>query len=404
VSTAPTDPSLTVRFPLLPERNTSRVTSYTLKAAYTTSTDGFEFELYDTDHSKLFGLEMQPVELLINGKSQLIGRIDSTEIGGNGSAVTCRGRDYLADLVECNVDPTAIVTASMDLGQAILLVAAPVGIQTVFADDGQLIRNVRSGAFPARRKPSKKRHKQKVTDYAPKPGEGIFEYLNRLVARQGATLQPAGDRKSLVVDEPCFDQDSLYQLSRSDDPGTSVGNNIIEATASRDWSSFPTYTLFSNKAGDAGTDKSGISSTKDIFQVAAGSQELLDIIGRSTLSGRWKPTDKSPITDGQLYRLLYHRDADSRSQEQIDNAVARAIAERFKETLRYSVTLRGHADPKTGAIWAIDTLVDVADAICGVNETLWIHSREFSYSPQQGATTKLECWRPHSFTIGSDNG
>jgi len=395
------DPSLTVRFPLLTGRDTTRVSSYSLKSAYTTSTDGFEFSLYDTDRSKLLRLEMQPIELLINGASQLIGRIDATEIGNDGSAVTCRGRDYLADMVECNVDPSAQVKKGMTLGDTLTLVCSPIGIDTVISDDDIAMRDIRASHPIKKHGKGKSRHRKPVDEYRPNPGEGMFEFCNRLVARFGATIQPGRTRNEIVVDEPTYDQDTAYSIVCTDDATNGAANNVISATASRAWSSFPTFALFTNKAGEAGDTKTGLSASGDIFEVAAQSPELLEIIQRSTFSGRLKPGDKPNISKGELYRLLYHRDNDSRSKEQIDNALARAISERLRETLRYTVELKGHADPRSGAIWAIDTMVQVSDSIRGIDEALWIHSREFSYSRAGGAVTRLECWRPNSFVINT---
>lgn len=395
------DPSLTVRFPLLTGRDTTRVKSYSIKSAYTVSTDSFEFALYDTDRSKLLRLEMQPVELLINGASQLIGRIDSTEIGNDGSAVTCRGRDYIADLVECRVDPSAQVKKGMTLGDSLLLVCSPVGITAVISDDDLAMRDIRAAHPIKKHGTGKRRHKKPVDEYKPTPGEGMYEFCNRLVARLGATIQPGNERGQIIIDEPTYDQDPAYSLLSTDDTNNSVANNVISATASRDWSSFPTFALFTNKAGEAGDTKTGLSATRDIFQAAAQSPELLEIIQRSTFSGRTKPGDKPNIGSGELYRLLYHRDNDSKTQEQIENAISHAVAERLRETLRYTVEVRGHADPKSGALWAIDTLVQVSDSIRGIDEALWIHSREFKFSPHGGATTTLECWRPNSFVINT---
>lgn len=394
------DPSLTIRYPLLTGRDTTRVSSYTLKSAYTTSTDSFEFSFFDEDRSKMLRLEMQPVELLINGAMQLIGRIDSTDIGNDGSAVTCRGRDYIADLLECNIDPSAVVKKGMTLGDALLLVCSPIGIDTVISDDDFPMRTIRAAHPIKRHGKGKGRRKKLVDEYRPNPGEGMYEFCNRLVARFGASLQPGRTRKEIVCDEPCFEQDPTYTISCTDDANSS-SNNVISASATRDWSSFPTYALFTNKLGAAGDTKQGLSAFKDIFQVAAQSQELLEIIQRSTFSGRTKPGDKPNISNGELYRLLYHRDEASKTQEQIENALARAIAERLRETLKYTVELRGHQDPKSGALWAIDTMVQVSDAIRGIDEALWIQSREFSYSPGGGAVTRLECWRPNSYIINS---
>lgn len=395
------DPSLLVRFPLLSGRDTTRISSYSIKSAYTTSTDSFDFSLYDEDRSKLMRLEMQPVELLINGASQLIGRIDATEIGGDGSAVTCRGRDYVADLVECNVDPSAVVKKGMTLEDALKLVFAPVGIKSIVGDDEVQLRQVRAAHPIKKRGSGRGRRRKPVSDFSFNPGEGMYEFGSRLAARLGATIQPGRNRTELVVDEPSYDQAPTYSIICADDATNSAANNVIEATASRDWSSFPTFTLFTNKSGEAGKTKTGLSASKDIFEVAAQSPELLEIIQRSTFSGRLKPTDKPNISNGELYRFLYHRDNDSKTKEEIDNAIARAIAERLRETLRYSVELRGHQDPKSGALWAIDTMVQVSDEIRGINEALWIHSREFTYSKAGGATTRLECWRPNSFVINS---
>jgi len=396
-----TDPSLTVRFPLLTGRDTTRVSGYSIKSAYTTSTDSFEFSLFDEDRSKLMRLEMQPVELLINGASQLIGRIDATEIGNDGSAVTFRGRDYIADLVECNIDPSAVVKKGMTLEDALKLIFAPVGITSIVGDDDVQLRKVRAAHPIARRSKRPGRHKNVVSDFSYSPGEGLYEFGSRLAARLGGTIQPGRNRTEIVIDEPSYDQDPTFSIICTDDATNSAANNVIGATASRDWSSFPTFSLFTNKSGAAGDTKTGLSATKDIFQVAAQSPELLEIIQGTTFSGRTKPTDKPNISNGELYRLLYHRDNDSKTQEEIDNAIARAVAERLRETLRYTVELRGHQDPNSGATWAIDTMVQVSDEIRGINETLWIHSREFTYSKGGGATTRLECWRPHSFVINS---
>ena len=395
------DPSLTVRFPLLTGRDTTRVSSYSIKSAYTTSTDSFEFSLYDEDRTKLQRLEMQPVELLINGASQLIGRIDATVIGNDGSAVTCRGRDYMADLVECNVDPSAVIKKGMTLADALQLVFAPVGIKRIVGDDDVQLRQIRA-SHPVRKSgKGGGHHKKKIDDFAIQPGEGMYELGSRLAARLGGMLQPSSDRTELVVDAPSYEQETTYSLICADDSTNSAANNVIEAEASRDWSSFPTFALFTNKQGSAGSALGGLSATKDIWEVAAQSEELIEIIQRSTFSGRIKPTDSQNISKGELYRLLYHRDNDSKTKEQIENAIARAVAERLRETLRYTVEVRGHQDPKSGALWAIDTLAQVTDSIRGVNEVLWIHSREFSYTKQAGATTRLELWRPNSFVINT---
>ncbi len=64
--------------------------------------------------------------------------------------------------------------------------------------------------------------------------------------------------------------------------------------------------------------------------------------------------------------------------------------------------MRGHTDPESGAIWSVNTMVEVQDDICGLNENLWIASRTFSNSGGQGAVTDLELWRPNVWQIDPD--
>jgi hypothetical protein len=129
--------------------------------------------------------------------------------------------------------------------------------------------------------------------------------------------------------------------------------------------------------------------------------ELGKILTASTVSSRWEPgKGATEVASGALYRLLVYRDEEARTETMIESAMKRAIAERLKDTLEYRVTLKGHADATTGAIYSVDTMIDVNDSVCDVHEQLWIASRTLRYSGSDGPTTELVCWRPESFVIG----
>lgn len=398
---------LVIRFEQLDREFNFFVKSWRIENSYTVSTDGWEAVLYHPDRTNLFGLELQPVELILNGNSQLLGRVDRTEIGGDGSAVTINGRDYLADLVECNVDPSLKVSEGDPLFSAITAAGFPVGIDTVVSDDDVAMRDVRSGkAIAVKRKGrGSKRKGAKLDDYKPHPGEGCYEYINRIVARFGCTVQPGPDRQTLVLCSPRYDQDPAYSISRTDDPASSSRNVIKTATAVRDFSKFPTYTIVTGQhVGDSG---SAINASQH-YAMDVLAQEFNDELGRILLEtiipGRRKFGDGQAAKLGfdQLYRLCTFRDTESRTQEQLTNAAKRVIADRLKDTLLYTVTLKGHTDRASGAVWAVDTMVQVDDAICNVHEPLWIASRTLEYSEGAGATTQLTCLRPNSYQIGSD--
>jgi hypothetical protein len=391
----PRDPALSVRFETL-NRTVTTISSYSIESSYLTSTDGFEFTYYDEPRSKMFGLELEPVELLINGASQVLGRVDQTDIGDNGSAVTCRGRDYIADIVECNVDPTLAIKRGAKLFDAVLTAAAPVGITSVISDGDVSMRDVRTGAgVGGSKSPDFRQVAQE--DIKPKPNEGIYEFINRLVSRHGCTIQPGPDRQTLVLAAPNYSQLSAYAIRRTDNQPNSIANNVVSATCTRDFSSFPTYVLFFGKGGSPGEQQH--DNTIKFELEGNWGNEMDRIFAGKLVRGRRKPTDRGALKAGQLYRLLYLRDEESRNRDQLLHAALRATSERLKDVLQYQVTLRGHEDPQTGALWSVDTIVDVNDDICNVHERLWIESRTFRYSAGEGATTELKCWRSGVFML-----
>ena len=385
-------------------RELTNISDWSISSAFMTSTDAFEFTYYDEDIEKTRNLELQPVELIVYGATRLIGRIDGTRRGRNGYSVICRGRDFMADLVESNVDPLLNIHAGEDLLGAIVKTAGPVGINTVFDDDGAM-RNLRAGRkahIKTKPRKGKKKSKSKLNPYKPMPGQGIYEYLNKIMAREGVTIQPGPNRNTVVLASPNYDQDPLYQIRRTREQAQGVYNNIESAEADRDFSSFPTYTLVQGAFAQAGSKGEHGTEAIDMWALAARFKtELGRILQASTVSSRWppgKPT-ATEVLAGTLYRLLVFRDQDARTEEQIEKAAKRAVAERLKETLQYSVTLKGHVAPDSGALYTHDTIVNVNDDIADVHEELWVESCKLHYSSNEGPKTELVCWRPEGFDI-----
>jgi hypothetical protein len=218
------------------------------------------------------------------------------------------------------------------------------------------------------------------------------------VSRQGATIQPTLDRTQVVIDAPDYTQTPLYDLVRTDDDA-SGGNNIVSGEAERDYSRFPTYVLFTGMGGATGEASQPLRKLYKMVELAeAFSSEMGEILRAAILPDR--PTDPGP--PGILYRLLYHRDQEARTLEDLESAAKRAIAERLKDTLAYTCTVKGHGNPITGATYAINTMARVSDSIANVHETLWIAKRKLMFDETNGAMTELELWRPESFQISDE--
>lgn len=429
----PYTPSIMIRFDGL-ARDTSNVLEYSIDSAFMTSTDAFSFSLYEPDRALASDLELQPVSIYIDGNLQVRGRIEVTEIGqGPGLAVSCSGRDYISDLVECNVDPAVVISENMTLDQIVKLAARSVGISAV-EFDARPIRNTRTGSDIKSTLGPQKFEKDPLKDFKPNPGEGIYQLIARICARFGCTLQPTMERNSVLLCSPDYEQDAAYSVTRSIDNPKSSSNNVISAKARRDYSKFPTVVLVTGKTGVAsGVRNSEVaasykingveqitqteqtfaprSRSKKLSAAELGSAKQYDSIQASIMAlvpagvrfifARLLPSDKRFYPD-TLYRLFYMRDTLSQDKGQLENIAARNTAERLKDCLQYEVTFRGHKDPVTGRTFAVDTIIDVSDEICDVHEPLWVEHVRFSYAPGTGPTTLLTCWRPDSFLIGAE--
>lgn len=409
--------------------STTNIEEWSIQSNYLQSTDSFDFTLIDDNINNLRGLECQPISLLVDGELQLIGRIDLTTRGSSGKSISCSGRDYRSDLVECNIDPTFSVKEGETLESVILRATSPVGIVKVGAgSDVATARNVRTGrAFGDTGTPPNFRE-IKQEDMKPDPGQGIYEFLKKIIERHGCTLQPGLTRDSILIAGPMYKQDVPYKVTRL--ITSTEKNNVNSSSATRDFSSFPTLTIVQGqgsprtgeptksnhatidtwalaqqfeRSGDDNTNqKTEDGEEPDIYAPTntTSQGELGRILNDVTWTGRRKPGEKDGdlIAQNKIYRLNVFRDTQARTATQLNKAANRLLKEHLKNTLVYTATLIGHRDPFTGAIWSIDTIVDVNDDICDVHEKLWVIERTLSYG-SGGAKTTIKCIRPGSFEI-----
>lgn len=391
-------------------RELTRIKSWSIDSDYLTSTDGFEFVAVDDNLDVLRDLEAQPVRLTVGGATQLVGRIDDTSRGDDGLAVTCSGRDYIADLVECNIDPTLVVKEKETLGGVILKACAPIGITKIapLSDVATMLdirqgvpgktRTHRNGSAGGNR--TKEFKDINLEDLKPDIGQGIYEFLNPICMRHGCTIQPTHQRDTLLVAGPFYDQEAGFKIIRSRaDVGTS--NNIVSATVRRSYASFPTMVIVQGQgAPRSGETTAGTQETIDTWAEAQHfGGELARTLNSITWTGRRKPGTTEALPIDKIYRLNVFRDDKARNPDQISNAARRLFAEHLKKTLEYHVKIRGHIDPVTGALWTHDTIVSVNDDVCDVHEDLWVQSRRFTYNQNDGPFTELVCIRPGSFEI-----
>lgn len=376
-----TEPPLTISWANRAANARPRIIkSYSIDTDYLTSVDEFEVEFYDDDPARLRWLGLEPVELAIYGETVLVGRIEQVERGRSGKAVTVRGRDYFADLVQGEIDPTVNITESQTFDDVIKYCAGPCGINSV-------VDFTKAGV--AKLQPKERK---------PDPGQGVYDFLNRIAARLGSTLQPTANRGEVAIDAPDYTQPPMASLLRSSDPIVSAANNVLEATSVEDYTRLPTHGVSSGKVAKAGESASPVSSKFNLQDVLGGISDAL----LNTLSGKVDGNRRKPGAAGdplQMYRLLYVKDDLARTAEQIERAIVRATAERLKDTLTYPPRVVDHKDPKSGKLWSVNSVLNVQDDVCDIEENMWVSGRRFDYSRNDGATTSLKLWRLGAFQV-----
>ena len=391
-----------------------------------TPADEWEFVAYTNEEPATLRRKFRPlmrVKLYIDGELQVIGRIDETEgVGQSGSALSVKGRDYMAELVDAGADPSIKFTEGQDLGDALLSLFKPHGIRGLVGN-WNLTRNLLTGRIPHIGVPRNDFTTAKIEDFTPKAGQGAYETGDKIVARHGFTIQMGGARHLLAIVEPMFAQDALYRLSR---PG-----NVLRGSARRNYGDVPTVTIATGRV-----KKKRKTARVDLFdrtaQVGADGVVQDDVFLPSLVQfpsfGDLAPNELGtfgevqrialePVSllrqarvdwkartmpfeaeDDVLYRPMYYADKDSKTDEQLQRGVRRELSRRMKDILTYRCTLRGHRDLASGAVYAIDTVATVHDEIDDVNQDMWILDRTF-YNDGSGPKTDLQLILPGAIAL-----
>jgi prophage tail gpP-like protein len=368
------------------------VTGWWIDSDYLTSTDGWTCSFQSKNKADRDLLGCAPVELKVDGRTQLIGRIDGYNKGKEGNLVPVRGRDYLGDAVECGVDPRVHIKAGDKLDQAILQAFRPIGVMGF--EDPEVKMERRTGAKP-KKLPKIVQADMQLTK--PDCGDSIFQFGNKIAVRHGYTIQCATTRDKICLETPNYIQAAIGTIIRREDGS---GGNVVDAEADCDWSSVPTFATMYGASGKA-TEKLGRTKFDwDLWNmIDATGAEVGREFNRWTVATRRGPT-ADPLIAGQLYRFLYFKDKDAKTAAQIIESVWRAACEQLKKTLVYTATLRGTCDPKTGFTYNTNTILNVDDDRADVHEPLWVQSRGFGIQKGAGVVTKLKMIRPWTFQVG----
>lgn len=377
----------------------------------------FDFTIYGEDVLKLRNrfTPLMPVEISINGKPQLVGRIN-TVAGNSNSTITVTGADYFQEMSKANVDPRITFKKQDTLENALLKVLAPFGVFRIVGYDAK--RNLLTGRSSSGERIIDK--DVKMEEFKVRVGQGCLEVCNKIASRHGCVLQPGLSRNEIILCQPNYDQRPMYLIERS------ASGNVLSSSSTRDWSNVPSVVTLKTKVKGMVISKgTGFKGGDQLVSGYVDGEYTLPAIGedspnrlhlipevRKILENvrmaedplrdtpeAMPPNYFGPSSANYIWRPVYHEDRESRSMAQVSNAIKKVIADRVIDTLRYSCSVSGHVNEKTGIQWAVNTIAYVRDEVEMVDEPMWIN--RVTFRRQRGGTkTDLELIRPHTWVIG----
>ncbi len=369
------------------------------------------------------------VILRINEAIQFSGYLDSFDISATrdgGTELTISGRDLMAPVVDACADYTRRITEKTQLSAAVALHLGGFGFTNIEFDNqanveviqghfsGNHIKAPSTAAAPSptRRRRKRMRHRGKRSGYVtsllvPYPGEGTYEFLQRLLSREGLYMWARADQAgsgegTAVLSAPDVFALAEYSLTLGRD-GT---GNVLQSSCSRDWKDQPTIIFCSGANRHEGYARGkhkvyivnpfvAINPKDQTVNPAEEIQRLKEKHGNPReLVAIIQDSQEKYLTLSPVARPTFLVATEGQTPTQVEFMARRFLAEKMRKHFTYTAVVRGHTF--NGIVWAVDSCVNVVDDYCDVDERLYILSKTFSKSRGGGTTTKLEMVRPES--------
>lgn len=342
---------------------------YTIDSDFLTPTDGWSFtfgtEVEWQKVSKLVRPDRK-CEITIDGQLQCTGWIDRVTADctdGDGVSVTVEGRDFLRMLVKANIHPATAVK-EMTLIDMVESTFRQIyqGIPVAYVYDNAANRALMTGS---KTKSSSKRKgkKDSLIDYCQAhANESAFEFCARNLRRFGLWMWATADGQ-VCVGAPNYDQPASYQIIRK------RGNTIVDverASYTHDRTNVPSHVFVR-----------GRSNSKD-WQVQKCKSTVID--------PAFDYDDDRPKVFCPM--MLSHDEATT--DDQCLSFAWQELSRLKQDEKVYTCTLKGHRNPRTGNVYAIDTVAHVEDEPLGINDDFYVVRRTFKKSVTGGTTTELK--------------
>jgi prophage tail gpP-like protein len=400
-------------------------TEYSFSSHFLVPSDGGRFVLADENVTQdLFSsiIPGRKYQLLINGKPQATGYIEVVDFDGDrtsGNHIVVEVRDTMGPVVDAEIDPRTHFPDKTTLSKLIEDTLEPFGFDTFFIDN-ENNSNIRAGKALRRPKKSKK----KLAEYPipkskPHHNERYFDFLSRIVQREGLWIWPTVEGNGVVVSVPDYDQAPRYQIRRRIG---AAGNNVLRGGIRRDAVDQPSYIVARGNIPPTEFEHHKMAVVYDspyfgIDQIVQGSTSNIPPfrpIGLNTANSNptetltfssaavrahqelFKWTESIPAQPIKLEnsfasivaRPKYRTDTESKSKAQLSHYVKREMSLYVRRACSGRYLVLGHE--LDGQPLQVDTVVDVQDDRSNWHQPMWILSVSHRKSRHGGTTTEIE--------------
>jgi prophage tail gpP-like protein len=405
-------------------REITRFTEYAFNSNFLTPTDGWSFTVAADDVKGLYEDALVPgaaVKLKINDIVQSSGFIDSVEKSASRSGGTewrIEGRDRLGQPIDACADPTVSLKESMTLLEAFKALFSPFGWtrDDQFIESNELEVALKTGeARRSKRNVSaakgfgKKRINQyKLHQYRPYLQESVMDFALRVSQRFGLWIWSSADGERLIISEPNFEQEPIYQIRRGPQ-----GTNVLDGSVKFSLAEQPSHIVVDSysRGGEFGRGRAkAILSNYAVVVRGYEDNRLPATLEKYRAAGaKWLSVDEAATSFQKMvlpkHRILYLHDDESHNQEHLENYARQQLALLQRKSLTAHYRVEGHGQRVDGFFvpWCIDTVVEVDDDVASLQEDLYVVGRTFNKSRSGGTTTDLELIRLNTMVF-SDIG
>lgn len=348
------------------------------------------------------------VTLKINGASQggfLIETVRTRISAEHGCTFSVQAVNPLITPHQGSVDPDVVnVSAQTDipLSDTILKALGPYGFDRIVTDTRASVSTL-TGFQVRGKKPDSFAQKLKIQNAQAQHGESAYQFCARLFTHLGVCLRLNPDGV-LLVGAPDYTQDPIATLVQASTPGAGPqGDHFIGDVEIADTNDdqFSHVIVRGNQPVDPQSTQTSRPSLATMAAALPAGSDVNAFIRQGLSSSSTTANNVSvaagvAFTNGlsfykstpAAYKPKVIQDKHARDNDRCASVGKLVLGLRAAHAWQLHGVVDGFVS-STGAVWSVDTVVNVYVEAYGLSQPLWVLEREFNLDGNGGSTTRL---------------